>query len=92
MSKLPCGCTPDASGYGYCGDCTRKLHEKIWSRMSEKRKRYDRQFAPEQSKALDEALVEFKHDRSCSCHISAPCDFCISASELTEQALKGKEQ
>ncbi len=55
MAKLSCGCEPDASGYGYCGECTRKLREKIWNNMSEKRKQYDRHFAPGQSKTLDDA-------------------------------------
>lgn len=81
---LPCGCEPDASGYGYCGECTRKLREKIWKGMSEKKKRYDRQFAPEQSKGLDdakdkafdEAMDDIEHNTCCSCHINPPCSYC----------------
>ena len=75
MSKLECGCTPDASGFGYCGECTRKLREKIWAKMSEKRKNYDRHFAPQQSQELDDAMRD--RDLSCSCHISAPCSYCV---------------
>jgi hypothetical protein len=41
MDKLPCGCTPDASGYGYCGECTRELRQKIWREMDENKKNYD---------------------------------------------------
>lgn len=77
---LPCGCTPDASGYGWCSECRRKLKEKIWAKMSEREKRYDRQFAPEQSRELSEAP-----DRAfdgamagCSCHINPPCSYCVS--------------
>lgn len=56
MAKLPCGCTPDASGFGYCNECTQNLREKIWREMSEEKRNYDRHFAPEQSKGLDDAL------------------------------------
>ena len=75
MCKLKCGCTPDASGYGYCGECTRALRKKIWSEMSEEKKDYDRQMAPSESKYLDEL------SRSCECHICPPCSYCISQSE-----------
>lgn len=81
MPELSCGCVPDASGFGYCGDCTRKLREKIWKNMSEERKQYDRQFAPEQSKGLDDAIHNYDNNESCSCHINPPCDYCISKSE-----------
>ena len=71
---LKCGCiVTDASGFGYCGECTRKLRSKIWKNMSEKRKNYDRHFAPEQSAELDEGPFE---PEGCSCHIDAPCSFC----------------
>lgn len=73
-APLSCGCTPDASGYGYCGECTRKLREKIWRKMSEKERAYDRHFAPEQSKELDNARMEYI--TSCSCHINPPCSYC----------------
>lgn len=49
MNELSCGCIPDASGFGYCSVCVRKLREKIWSKMSDSDKDYDRQFAPVQS-------------------------------------------
>jgi len=42
--KLKCGCTPDASGYGYCGECTRALRTKIWKNLTPEQKAYDRQF------------------------------------------------
>ncbi|KKM94592.1 hypothetical protein LCGC14_1196700 [marine sediment metagenome] len=76
--KLPCSCTPDASGFGYCGDCTRKLKEKIWKKMSVGRKNYDRHFDPNGSKTLDEAMNDHDNNRCCSCHISAPCGYCVS--------------
>lgn len=76
-STLPCGCIPDASGYGYCPDCERKLKEKIWRNMSAKDKDYDRRYAPEQSRALDEAVYE-PPSAGCSCHINPPCSYCTS--------------
>ncbi len=84
MVKLKCGCKPDASGYGWCGECTRKLREKIWSRMSEKRKQYDRHFAPEQSQGLDNAIDDAEseaYETGCSCHISPPCSFCVNKND-----------
>lgn len=82
---LPCGCTPDASGFGYCGECTRKLREKIWSKMSEGRKNYDRQFSSEESQKLDNAMIEYDKDDSCSCHINPPCGYCIDKSIEDEE-------
>ena len=73
MHKLPCGCTPDASGYGYCSECVQKLRKKIWLKMDEKRRKYDRYFAPKESAALDAEC--------CSCHINPPCPFCLSRNE-----------
>ena len=75
MYKLPCGCTPDASGYGYCRECTAKLRKKIWNSMSEEKRRYDRKFAPEQRRILDEGLLE-EYNTGCSCHINPPCSYC----------------
>lgn len=86
-NKLPCGCIPDASGFGWCSECCRKLREKIWRNMSNKRKQYDRHFAPQQSAALDEACnekdlsVDCDDDQGCSCHINPPCAFCMSKDE-----------
>lgn len=87
---LPCGCTPDASGYGYCGECTRKLREKIWREMPEKKKNYDRHFAPEESEALDYALAisdnhsNDEYNTCCSCHINPPCSYCMSKNDEGE--------
>lgn len=75
VSKLKCGCTPDASGYGYCGECVKELRAKIWKNMNKGRKKYDRNFAPEESKVLDDSLL------CCSCHINPPCDYCVSQIE-----------
>jgi hypothetical protein len=84
--RLSCGCTPDASGYGYCSECTRKLREKIWSNMNEDRKNYDRHFAPNQSSALDRALDRYENeDGGCSCHINPPCDYCVNGRGNHEQ-------
>ena len=78
MSRLQCGCEPDASGYGWCSECRRKLREEIWSKMSEKDKNYDRHFAPKQSQALDDAMDDYELDAGCSCHINPPCSYCVN--------------
>ena len=70
--KLPCGCEPDASGYGYCSACVKNLRNKIWRQMSEDKRNYDRHFDPGGSKELDESLFE-----GCTCHISPPCSWCV---------------
>ena len=76
---LSCGCTPDASGYGYCGECTRKLREKIWANMSKEKKAYDRHFDPSGSRELDDALDGYEeYNTGCSCHINPPCSYCTS--------------
>lgn len=77
MSKLSCGCTPDASGFGYCSECCRTLQAKIWKNMSEEKKNYDRHFSPAASRALDEA-EEYGDEGGCSCHINPPCGYCVS--------------
>lgn len=74
MSTLKCGCTPDASGYGYCSACTKTLQTKIWKRMSAKDKAYDRYMAPDQCKELDSYVRE---EADCSCHINPPCSYCV---------------
>lgn len=79
--RLPCGCIPDASGYGYCSECTRKLRAKIWKNMSEKDKNYDRHFAPAESAELDEYCGE---PSGCSCHINPPCSYCVNKSSEDE--------
>ncbi len=69
-TSLTCGCTPDASGFGYCGECCRKLRAKIWAEMSDKKKDYDRY--------VDPALDDIEPYDGCSCHINPPCSYCIS--------------
>jgi len=82
---LKCGCTPDASGFGYCVECTRKLREKIWPKMSEDKKNYDRHFAPEQSKELDSVFdPDGEYNSGCSCHINPPCSYCTSKGDNEE--------
>lgn len=75
--NLTCGCTPDASGYGYCNKCVADLRKKIWNNMSSKQKAYDRKFAPKLSAKYDDGYF----DDDCSCHIHAPCDYCIQKSK-----------
>jgi len=81
--KLSCGCTPDASGFGYCGACVSALRNKIWKEMSPERKAFDRHVAPMQSAALDEA--ERDYESSCSCHINPPCSYCTSGADEDEE-------
>lgn len=78
--SLPCGCTPDASGFGWCSECCRKLREKIWAKMSAKARRYDMRVAPEQSKELDDTVKSYAQESptSCYCHINPPCGYCTS--------------
>ena len=83
MAKLPCGCTPDVSGYGWCSKCVHELRKELWRNMEERRRRYDRHFAPIESAELDRAC-NIIDEECCSCHISAPCSYCISKSEDEE--------
>ena len=77
--KLACGCTPDASGYGYCDKCTAALRQKIWNNLSKGQREYDRKFAPDQSKELDDYYnPDNEHNTGCSCHINPPCSYCTS--------------
>jgi hypothetical protein len=57
-TKLKCGCIPDASGFGWCSECKRKLNIKIWRSMSSDKKAYDRHFDPHGSRALDYLCYE----------------------------------
>lgn len=79
---LACGCTPDASGFGYCGECTSSLRKKIWANMSEDKKAYDRHFDAHGSRELDDAL---RDEGCCYCHISPPCSFCVEGGGEYEQ-------
>lgn len=82
---LLCGCMPDASGYGYCGKCVQALRKKIWSKMSEDRKNYDRYFAPQQSAELDRLCDgDPEYGGGCSCHINPPCGYCVNKGEEYE--------
>ena len=85
--KLSFGCTPDASGYGYCGKCTAALRAKIWREMSPERKAYDRHFAPGQSREMDSLVADGADDweRGCSCHINPPCGYCTSKADEDEE-------
>lgn len=76
--KLSCGCTPDASGFGYCSECVRKLREKIWKNMDNDKKNYDRHFDPNGSKKLDDVMENYFEGEptGCSCHINPPCSYC----------------
>ncbi len=83
--RLSCGCIPDASGFGYCGECVKKLRAKIWRNMSEKEKNYDRHFAPAESAELDDAVLDgAEYNTGCSCHINPPCSYCTSKNNEDE--------
>jgi len=83
-NRLSCGCIPDASGYGYCPECERKLREKIWREMGENRRRYDRHFDPVGSAALDDAVFPDGPPSGCSCHINPPCSYCVNKNSEDE--------
>jgi hypothetical protein len=83
--RLKCGCIPDASGYGYCGECTRKLRLKIWNGLSEGQRQYDRQFGGEEIAELERDYTHTYEQTCCSCHINAPCGYCESKNEDDEQ-------
>lgn len=82
--RLSCGCIPDASGYGYCGKCTMALRKKIWAKMTDGEKDYDRRFGGAEIAELES---EYNRDRNetdnqcCSCHINPPCSYCTSKGE-----------
>lgn len=78
---LPCGCVPDASGYGYCGRCTDELHKKIWKGLTPKQRAFDRCIDPIGSADLDDMC---RLQDSCSCHINPPCNYCINLEEDDE--------
>lgn len=81
MVKLLCGCTPDASGFGWCSACMKALNKRIWANMSEEKKAYDRHFDPVGSRALDEACTS---EGGCYCHINPPCNWCIENQQEEE--------
>jgi len=62
-----CGCVP---GQYTCGTHKRQAQAQAYKRLSEKEKAYDRMVDP----------VGWYHQdfpTGCSCHISAPCSFCV---------------
>lgn len=82
---LDCRCVPDASGYGYCSECTRKLREKIWRNLTPGERRYDRQFAPAISQELDNSVYGGEEPTGCSCHINPPCSYCVDKNNEDEE-------
>lgn len=83
--KLPCGCTPDASGYGYCGECVRKLRTKIWHGLTDSQKNYDRRFGGAQIDEIEDDYNSMRESECCSCHITAPCRFCERQNEYEDE-------
>lgn len=84
-----CDCTPDHTGFGWCGDCVKAHREQIWKRLSKEERNYDRQFDPSGSMTLDAATdIEANDDReyntSCSCHINPPCSYCTDGPDNDE--------
>lgn len=84
---LPCGCEPDASGFGWCSECVRKLREKIWKELSAEARRYDMRVAPEQSAELAAAIDNYDGEAptSCYCHINPPCGYCTRQNNENEE-------
>ncbi len=50
-----------------CGKCQEKLNKAAWERLTEKERAYDRYVTS----------GSFLRSRECTCHLSAPCSFCI---------------
>lgn len=59
--KLKCGCIPDASGYGYCDECTKALREKIWRNLTPQQRSYDTKADPMGSRQLIKATGITSH-------------------------------
>lgn len=78
FGNIPCG-----QQKWDCGRCRDKLYREIWSNMSPERKAYDNRVDPEgvYHTEYDKEYEKELHDDCCSCHISAPCDFCIRGSD-----------
>jgi hypothetical protein len=64
MKKKPCGCCydDDMNQLYRCYKCQQKEHEQIRRNMSSKELIYD---------------MEVPYQSGCSCHISAPCSYCV---------------
>ncbi len=82
-SDARCSCV---TGYYECGFCRGIKRQRIWNRMSEKDRAYDRYVDPANSMALDAGRgVDLdRYERGCSCHISPPCSFCCDAPDEDE--------
>jgi hypothetical protein len=52
--------------------------------MSKNERVYDRRFAPEQSRELDEAVLPEEYNQGCSCHINPPCSYCVNKGDEDE--------
>lgn len=81
FSKRPCGCVPDASGYGWCVECVRQLRTKIWHNLTAEQRDYDRKFGGEEIAELDYEYDRMSDGESCSCHINPPCSYCVNKEE-----------
>lgn len=75
-NQLSCGCVPDKYE---CWNCRKANRKKIWAKMGEREKEYDRHFAPEQSAELDRLVEADLDERQCSCHINPPCSYCVDS-------------
>ncbi len=80
LGVLKCGCTPDASGFGYCDECEQALRKKVYRNMSQERKNYDRYVLRMKGPCFEEE-PSFLDKGCCSCHIDPPCSFCENSNE-----------
>lgn len=58
-------------GYWKCGTCSRRDRARAFRQLTPEQKDYDRYVDP-----LSAYHTEFP--RGCSCHICAPCSFCVN--------------
>jgi len=62
-----CSCV---TGQYECGFCRGPKLRRIWNNMTERQRDYDRDVA-------HAPLDDGDYERGCSCHLSAPCSWCI---------------
>ena len=86
-----CGCV---TGHYECLFCRGIKRQRIWNRMTERERAYDRYVDPINSAALDrEVSINLDaYERGCSCHINSPCSYCTDQSDGPDDLATGGEK
>ena len=71
--------------YYHCGKCARERRAQAYLRLTPAQKAYDRHVDPAGAYHTD-------FPSGCSCHIDAPCSFCLSLSEEQADALWNRDK